>query len=281
MRAMPRKIDRERIPAELDLAEDLVANGEIEEASRIVDQVLFAAPKEGREVLRAYFLRGEILLERGEPRLALLAFDTAEKVKKDDSNALAGKGEALFYLWEWKQARAVLEKALRANKRNARAHRYMALALDRLGRRKLAELHFERAGQLDPEAWPMPVRVERKAFDALARAAIDSLPPFVKERLGPIGFLVEDYPELGMLADRPDDADPETLGLFFGEEIPARYESRDVKFVPNHIHLFQRNLEQLAADEEELEDEIRTTVYHEVGHYLGLDEDDLDRLGLG
>jgi predicted Zn-dependent protease with MMP-like domain len=142
-------------------------------------------------------------------------------------------------------------------------------------------MHFERAHRLDPEAFPLPVRIDRPTFDRLAREAIESLPPEIKARLGSIGFLVEDYPTLALLADQPDDADPETLGVFFGEELPARYENRAIQFVPNHIHLFQRNLEQFAETREELEDEIRTTVYHEVGHYLGYDEDALDDLGLG
>jgi predicted Zn-dependent protease with MMP-like domain len=142
-------------------------------------------------------------------------------------------------------------------------------------------MHFARAAKLDPEQCPSPVRTSREEFDAIARSAIAALPAEIVCRLGSIGFLVEDYPTLPMLADRPDDADPQTLGVFFGEEIPARFEGRPTRFVPNHIHLFQRNLEQLVGTREELEEEIRTTVWHEIGHYLGYDEEGLDALGLG
>ena len=48
----------------------------------------------------------------------------------------------------------------------------------------------------------------------------------------------------------------------------------------DRILLYKRNLEKICRDEEELIDQIQITVRHEVGHYLGLDEDDLERLGL-
>jgi hypothetical protein len=49
---------------------------------------------------------------------------------------------------------------------------------------------------------------------------------------------------------------------------------------PGAIYLFRRNLLRACADREELEREIRITVQHEVGHLLGLDEDDLESWGL-
>ena len=44
--------------------------------------------------------------------------------------------------------------------------------------------------------------------------------------------------------------------------------------------LFKKNLEKVCQDREELIEQIQITIRHEIGHYLGLDEDDLDRLGL-
>ena len=48
----------------------------------------------------------------------------------------------------------------------------------------------------------------------------------------------------------------------------------------DRILLFKKNLEKICRDAEDLIDQIQITVRHEVGHYLGLDEDDLERLGL-
>lgn len=47
------------------------------------------------------------------------------------------------------------------------------------------------------------------------------------------------------------------------------------------IYLFKRNLEREANDREDLAEQIRVTLLHEVGHYLGLEEDDLDDAGYG
>jgi len=276
---MPRAIDPGNIPAELELARTLLQNEELDEARSILDAVLIAGPS-GDDVAEAYYLRGAVLLAAGEPRGALLSLDAAHAAAPGDSEILSLTGEAYFALWALEKAREALERSLRSNNRNAHAHRFLALVLDREGKRKIAAMHFERAADLEPESYPRPVRVSKEVFDRIAREAIEALPAPVKERLGTIGFLVRDYPVLAMLADRPDDADPETLGVFFGEELPARYEARGIAFVPNHIHLFQRNLENMCATVEELEEEIRTTVFHEVGHYLGYDEEGLEALGL-
>jgi predicted Zn-dependent protease with MMP-like domain len=282
MRAMgtrPRNVTPERIPDELELARSLIENGELEEAQSVLDAVLIAGPK-GDDAVDTYYLRGEVLLSLGEFALALMSYDAAIAMAPRDSACLAGKGDALFALWQFDRARLSYEHAVRADSKSGRAHRGLALCLDRLGRQKLAEMHFERAAKVDPENYPMPARVDRETFDRLAREAVESLPKEITEKLGPIGFLVEDYPTLAMLGERPEEEDPETLGVFFGEDMRSRYETSGNRFVPNHIHLFQRNLEQFVATREELEEEIRTTVYHEVGHYLGYDEDGLDELGL-
>ena len=50
---------------------------------------------------------------------------------------------------------------------------------------------------------------------------------------------------------------------------------------PGAIYIFRRNLLRSCADLEELKREVRITVQHEVGHLLGLDEDELEEWGLG
>ena len=49
----------------------------------------------------------------------------------------------------------------------------------------------------------------------------------------------------------------------------------------DRVILFKRNLERMCRNEGELIEQIQITVKHEIGHYLGMDEDEVERLGLG
>jgi predicted Zn-dependent protease with MMP-like domain len=71
----------------------------------------------------------------------------------------------------------------------------------------------------------------------------------------------------------------DTLGLFSGESLADGWTSGEV--LPAHIHLFLENLWEFAdGDTEIYREEVRRTYLHELGHYLGLDEDELDQRGL-
>jgi predicted Zn-dependent protease with MMP-like domain len=95
-------------------------------------------------------------------------------------------------------------------------------------------------------------------FEDHVRAALDSLPPEIARGLENVAVVVED--------EHPDD--PDLLGLF--QEDP---------YLPAKISIYRRPLEESFTDPQELEDEIRITVLHELAHYFGIDEDRLDQLG--
>ena len=78
---------------------------------------------------------------------------------------------------------------------------------------------------------------------------------------------------------RDDGVDPDLLGLFVGPNCAEGVESGDP--LPPEILLFLENLWDYAdGDEEIFREEVRVTYYHELGHYLGLEEDDLEDRGL-
>ena len=72
---------------------------------------------------------------------------------------------------------------------------------------------------------------------------------------------------------------PQLLGIFIGTprtEAALTAPSWDL----DRVMIFKKNLEKVCLDADELIDQIGITVRHEIGHYLGLDEDDMERLGL-
>lgn len=70
----------------------------------------------------------------------------------------------------------------------------------------------------------------------------------------------------------------ELLGMYHGTPLTEREFGLD-GILPDRVVIYQRNLEAMCETREEIVEQIRITVLHEVGHHFGLDEDDLAELG--
>ena len=77
-----------------------------------------------------------------------------------------------------------------------------------------------------------------------------------------------------------DDLPEDLLGLYIGASI-ENAAAGDGPLLPDRVLIFRRNLCEMCESREELADEIRITVLHEIGHHFGLDEEALDELGYG
>jgi predicted Zn-dependent protease with MMP-like domain len=101
-----------------------------------------------------------------------------------------------------------------------------------------------------------------------------ALPEPLRERVGKLPVTFERQPNAGLQADG---IEPDTLGLFTGPEFA---DEGNVP-LPSQIILFLENLWNFAEGEEVVfREEVRTTFLHELGHYLGLDEDEIAGRGL-
>jgi predicted Zn-dependent protease with MMP-like domain len=129
---------------------------------------------------------------------------------------------------------------------------------------------------------------QQREFDAILERVIDSLPPHIAALLDEVPVIVQDRPSLDQLRDLgidPSDEDDvlSLCGLHTGVANTER--TVDAADMPSDIHLFRDGILDLiggwdAPDARAaLEEEIRVTLLHEIGHQFGLDEDDLDRLG--
>jgi len=105
-------------------------------------------------------------------------------------------------------------------------------------------------------------------------ATLAELPASLRERARELPITFERVPNVGLQADG---IAPDTLGLFVGPE----FADEGHVPMPPQIILFLQNLWEFSeADEDLFADEVATTLLHELGHYLGLDEDDLFDRGL-
>ena len=105
-------------------------------------------------------------------------------------------------------------------------------------------------------------------FEEHVQAALDELPPHLARALENVAVVVEDeHPE-----------DPDLFGLYHGVPLPERGSSYAGQ-LPDRISIYRLPLEDTFPDPDELREEIRITVLHELAHYFGIDEDRLQELG--
>ncbi len=108
------------------------------------------------------------------------------------------------------------------------------------------------------------------------RGTIRRLPHRLRPHAAKLPVVFEPQPNEAILADGWE---PDLLGLFVGKAFGE--EDSGYADVPPQILLFLENLWDFAGEEEEIyREEVRTTYLHELGHYLGLDEPDLEERGL-
>lgn len=123
------------------------------------------------------------------------------------------------------------------------------------------------------------VKVDDARFDEMVSDAIDSIPAEFLDELDNVVFLVEDEPSAEQRADDiADGGTGDMLGLYSGVNLYERgdYYSGDL---PDSITIFKGPHERMCANAAELAEEVRRTVVHEVGHYFGMDEAQVDQMG--
>src|SRR5438270_642257 len=115
--------------------------------------------------------------------------------------------------------------------------------------------------------------MKRETFTQVVEEVLDSLPEEFRSRIRNVAVLVEDLPP-NQRAMRRGDERKLLLGIFHG--VPTTHKSVfDISTGPDHIVLYQKNIEAICSSEAEIREQIRLTVIHELGHYFGMDENQL------
>ena len=118
----------------------------------------------------------------------------------------------------------------------------------------------------------------REHFVDVVEQSLDSLPEEFRSRIRNVAVLVEDFPPNQFPPNQPSTLAGQPtrllLGVFHG--VPTTRKSIfDLPSGPDHIVLYQKNIEAICSSEAEVRRQIRLTVIHELGHYFGLDEEHL------
>jgi predicted Zn-dependent protease with MMP-like domain len=271
--------ERDRLAEE---ASHLLDGGEAEEALELARRGSRLAARRRDEAAVAEFalLEGMALTDLGRAGEALPRLDAALSAMPGDLDALLERGFALHELCRFAEARDQLLDVVRRSPGEAWAHHLLGLIAERRGEAGEAERRFARARELDPEGFPAPVDLGEAAFDAAVEDALASLPPSIQAYLSNVAIAVEDLPSDDDLLDSDPPLSPSILGVFRGAPLGEKASPDPWSHFPSSIVLYQRNLERYARDRQELIEQIGVTLVHEVGHFLGLDEEALWERGL-
>jgi predicted Zn-dependent protease with MMP-like domain len=120
------------------------------------------------------------------------------------------------------------------------------------------------------------MKLSKKEFESIVQEALELLPTQFREALDNLEILVEDLPGREDLEATGTRQVRSLLGLYSGVPLTERgtwYGMTPV--TPDRITLFQNNIQRISRNREELKDQVLITVFHEIGHYFGMDEDQI------
>lgn len=271
-RSKDRYADREDV---LDDAWAALDDGDPEESLRLIKRLSSDDPSRSLLEAAARCLTNDL----GGARRA---FDRARSLgmPSDDPDSLWTEGELLLREWRIADAQASFQ-TLAESERSAGVLERLSFCAELLGDAAKGATLMEEASALDPESAPPIPHLSAEEFDQVLHEAIGDLPDEFRRAVDAVRLVVEPFPtrELARQGDLAEVA-PDILGLFTGASL-LDGEHEMTAGPPPTIHVFQRNLERTCIDHDELREQIRITLYHELGHFLGFDEEGVDRMGLG
>jgi predicted Zn-dependent protease with MMP-like domain len=274
-------VDPEWSVPELWLAEILVTEPDgVDEALRHATRALDLAEDEV-DYLSAVALKAGIELELGEVADArkTLAELPPPEVPLDDLDTALEIADLHLALGEAALAGARMRTLTTAHPEVADAWYALGRAAAELEDETEMRSAWKRTWTLDAAPGAEEGGGDRLSEDeiaAIAEAALEELPARARALLQGVPIVIAERPAE---ADVEAGFDPRALGLFSGTAYPDN-SSMGGQPGLTQIVLFRRSLERVAGNEDELRDEVRTTLLHETGHFFGMDDADLEEVGL-
>ena len=122
--------------------------------------------------------------------------------------------------------------------------------------------------------------MNRKRFEGLVERALEGVPESFREAMGNVAIVIDEWPTRELMDEIYGDPDTYVYGLFTGTPLPEQH-VEDFGDLPAVIHIYQAALEHDFEDTADLEHELEITLVHEIAHFMGFDEDQLEELGYG
>ena len=122
--------------------------------------------------------------------------------------------------------------------------------------------------------------ISREEFENVVERALEMIPEMFRAQLNNITITVEDQPHQDLLREMEIPPNETLFGVFTGVPLPER-SATEPPLYPDVIIIFRKPLMAACRNFEQLEEELATTVVHELAHYLGLSEQRLGELGYG
>jgi len=231
-----------------------------------------------RQDAETAFAQWRFLAAGNETEAALEVVKEGAALFSDDPDLQRALGWTLGESGQPQDALAALKRAVELDPDFADAWHDLALAREVVGDLEGMQEAFTEVYALDTDGSLPPPRFPPEQVLSWANHAIGVLPPSVQNVIPKLPIFVQDYPDDWILDESP--YDPRLLGLFDGPTYAEIHGSEPGGVAP-HIYLYQRNLERVCPGPREMAEQVRITLHHEVGHFLGLDEAELHERGLG
>jgi len=117
----------------------------------------------------------------------------------------------------------------------------------------------------------------REAFEKLVAEAVTLIPARFRAEMRNLALVVEDEPDADLLDEMGIEPPDSLYGLYQGTPLTERHWSGG-NDLPDRITIYQRPIEEDAEDDEDARDMIAETLIHEVGHYFGLSEEEIEEI---
>ncbi|MEX1364487.1 MAG: metallopeptidase family protein [Nannocystaceae bacterium] len=220
------------------------------------------------------------LLDAGRPDAAARSLDEAQSLAPGHPTVLAALGELALVREQPQQARALLQAAIEADPTLADARYALARLLEDAGEHAAAVEHDLAVLRLDAAAHRragLGGRRDLQLIREVSAQTLEQLPEHFAARLHEIPIVLEPRPSEHLVAEG---FDPRAFGLFEGPDDRGRRSLDTIDPRPTRIVVFFANLLDAFPRPEDLREQVEITLLHEIGHYFGLDEDEVDALGL-